>query len=128
MKLTLRLILPGLLIWVIPFLVGFFFYDANGKLATDIFLFKSVMIITLVVVVSYASIRSFRRVDSNYTKHALISGLVWMALLLLLDIVILIPMSGMTGQEYIFQIGLRYLIVPIISTTYGYAATNAAGS
>ncbi len=122
MKPIVHMLLSGLLIWLTPFLLGSAFYDANGNLATDVFLFKTIMILVLSLAASVATVKNFKKIDSNFMRQGLTMGFVWMFLSLLLDIIILIPISGMSGIDYTYQIGLRYLIIPTISTSCGFVA------
>lgn len=119
MNQTLRTVLLGLLIWAFPFVLGFFFYDATGNLIADIFLFKSVMLLTITFTTVFSIRIATRMTTENFFKQGLIFGLLWLTIPLLLDVLILIPMAAMTTTEYLFQIGLRYLIIPIITVSTG---------
>ncbi|MCG2713132.1 MAG: hypothetical protein L6416_12530, partial [Candidatus Omnitrophica bacterium] len=52
--------------------------------------------------------------------EGLIIGLIWLAINLILDFIILIPMAKMNIGTYFAQVGLRYLTIPIFSITVGY--------
>ena len=54
----------------------------------------------------------------------MIVGLTWFGLNIVLDLLILIPMSGMTLPDYFAQIGLRYVAIPAMSTAVGAALAN----
>lgn len=119
MKQTGRILLLGLMVWAIPFIAGFFFYNEEGKLAADIFLFKTAMLLMLMLSLSLALNLHFKKVESNFVKQGLIVGGVWLLISLLLDVVTVIPMSAMSVQDYTVQIGMRYLSIPIISLLCG---------
>lgn len=119
-----RNVLYGFLAWLIPFIASFFFYSREGKLTIDIFLFKSIMIVVgsfsaAILLVSY-----FRNINVDYFKEGIIVGMIWFGISIVLDLLILIPMSGMSITDYFMQIGLRYLAIPAISIAVGTALKN----
>jgi len=120
----LKIGLFGFLTWLIPFVVAFFFYSKDGQPLIDIFLFKSIMIVVSAIVGVSLLVLYFKKIKRNYVKEGVIVGLAWLAINLILDFVVLIPMSGMPLQTYFGQIGLRYLIIPVISTGMGYVAEH----
>ena len=64
---------------------------------------------------------AFRYIDASL-RSGLIIGCYWLGLNLLFDLLILVPMSGMAVGEYFYDIGLRYLLLPIIATAMGVVA------
>jgi len=124
MKRYLRICLYGFLAWLIPFVTAFFFYSKEGKLAIDIFLFKSIMIVVGSISAAYLLITYFKKVNSGFLKEGIIVGVVWFGLNIVLDLLILVPMSGMTIPAYFTQIGLRYLAMPAMSVAVGTALFN----
>ncbi|MCA9372002.1 hypothetical protein KC726_03835 [Candidatus Woesebacteria bacterium] len=124
MKPHLKILIYGFLAWLIPFIISIFFYTADGTLRTDIFFFKSIMIVVGTASASYLLILYFKTIHRNVIKEGIIVGLIWFAINILLDLIILLPMSGMPINDYVVQIGIRYLAMPIISTTIGIALAN----
>ena len=119
-----RNVLYGFLAWLIPFIASFFFYSREGKLTIDIFLFKSIMIVVgsfsaAILLVSY-----FRNINVDYFKEGIIVGMIWFGINIVLDLLILIPMSGMSITDYFMQIGLMYLAIPAMSIAVGTALKN----
>lgn len=114
----------GFLAWLIPFLASFFFYTKEGKLTIDIFLFKSIMIVVGSVSAAILLVLYFKKINEAYLKEGIITGVVWFGLNILLDLLILIPMSGMFIKDYFTQIGIRYLAIPAMSITVGTALKN----
>ncbi|NJD51451.1 MAG: hypothetical protein FIB07_01125 [Candidatus Methanoperedens sp.] len=117
-------VLYGFLAWLIPFVASFFFYSREGKLTIDIFLFKSIMIIVGSFSAAILLISYFRNVNVDYLKEGIIVGVVWFGINIVLDLLILIPMSGMSITDYFMQIGLRYLAIPAMSIAVGTALEN----
>ena len=85
----------------------------------DIFLLKTIMIITWAGAGGFLLVKYFQTVQKNYLKESVFLGLIWLLINWFLDFTILLPMSSMTLQEYMMQIGLRYLMIVIFSVSIG---------
>lgn len=120
----LRNILYGFLAWLIPFVASFFFYTREGELTIDIFLFKSIMIVVGSFSAAFLLVSYFKKIKADYFKEGIIIGLTWFGINILLDILILIPMSGMSIGDYFTQIGISYLVIPAMSVALGIALEN----
>ncbi len=114
-----RLFVFGSLVWLIPFVVSFGFYDQSGKLTVSDDLFKSSMIVISSLVGCYFIYRHMIGIDSHFKIEGLVVGLVWLALNWLLDIFILIPFAKMEMGDYFISIGLRYVQIPVIAFFMG---------
>ena len=123
-KKYLRAVLYGFLAWLIPFLSSLFFYTREGKLTIDIFLFKSIMIVVGSVSAAYLLISYFKKIETDFLKEGIVLGVMWFGLNIGLDLLVLLPMSGMAIPEYFAQIGLRYLAMPAMSIAVGTALAN----
>ena len=119
-----RNILYGFLSWLIPFVVAVFFYTREGVLTIDIFLFKTIMILVGSISAAFLLVSYFKKIDSNYLKEGIVVGIVWFSINILLDLLVLIPMSGMSIADYVPQIGLRYLVIPVMTIMVGLALAN----
>ncbi len=124
MKKYLKNVLYGFLAWLIPFIASFLFYSREGGLTIDVFLFKSIMIIVGSISAAFLLISYFKRVDADYLKEGIMVGVIWFGINILLDLMVLIPMSGMLITDYFTQIGLRYLVIPAMSITVGATLAN----
>ncbi len=124
MNKNIRNILYGFLAWLIPFVTAFFFYSKEGGLVIDIFLFKTIMIVVGAIVGAFLLVSYFKRVNANYLYEGIIVGLTWLGINILLDLLVLVPMSEMALPDYFAQIGLRYLVMPVMSMMVGSALTN----
>lgn len=122
MNKILKLIWYGFVVWLVPFLAGFLFYTREGVLLIDIFLFKSIMIVLGALVGVCFFVRYFRSLKRDFVYEGVIAGLVFFAVNIVLDLIVLIPMSGIGVGAYFAQVGLRYLIMPIMSVGMGYSA------
>ncbi|EPG75115.1 hypothetical protein LEP1GSC058_0134 [Leptospira fainei serovar Hurstbridge str. BUT 6] len=124
-NIIIRVLLFGFLVWLIPFVIAFGFYSPDGKLQTDIFLFKTVMILVGNATGCYFLFLISKRVTLPALKPFLIIGVIWLLENLGLDMLILVPMSKMNLHDYFIQIGLRYFVILFVSTAVG-AAIDAS--
>ncbi|MDH4091008.1 MAG: hypothetical protein OEV74_03470 [Cyclobacteriaceae bacterium] len=116
--------LYGFLSWLIPFMSAFLFYTSEGVLSIDVFLFKSIMIVVGSVSAAFLLVSYFKKISTDYLKEGVTIGLTWLVMNLLLDLVVLIPMSGMSIPDYFTQIGIRYIVIPVMCITVGIALKN----
>lgn len=127
MKQYLKLVLFGFLAWLIPFVASFFFYDKTGHLViADISLFKSIMIITGAATGAILLILYFKKIHERYLYHGILTGIVWLIINWGLDILILLPMAKLSIYDYFAQIGLRYLVLPVMCIMAGYLLAKKA--
>ena len=124
MKKFLKNVLFGFLAWLIPFISAFFFYTREGKLTIDQLLFKSIMVVVGSVSAAILLVFYFKKIERSYLKEGIITGIIWFAVNILLDVLILIPMSGMSLGSYFTQIGLGYLAIPAMTIAVGAALAN----
>jgi hypothetical protein len=66
----------------------------------------------------------FKKIKADYLKEGIITGIIWFAVNIVLDLLILIPMSGMPVPTYFTQIGLGYLAIPAMAIAVGAALAN----
>lgn len=118
----------GLLAWVVPFVSAIPFIGSDKQLLVPKELFKSIMVVVSIASGSWLLLRSFAQRSSQAGKRKLTAmsgltlGMMWMVMHWVLDVLILLPLNGMSSTEYAMDIGLRYLCVPIIGYALGYAA------
>jgi hypothetical protein len=122
-KKYLKNVLYGFLAWLIPFVASLFFYSKEG-LTIDIFLFKSIMIVVGSISAAILLVLYFKEIRGAYLKEGIIVGVVWFGINILLDLLILIPISGMSIADYFTRIGISYLVMPAMSITVGASLAN----
>ncbi len=110
----------GVIIWLVPFVLSFLFYRPDGTLVIDIFFFKTIMIVAGSLIGVCMAVKYFRQVKKDYLNAGITIGLAWFLISIVLDLAVLVPMSGMAIVPYFTEIGLRYLIIPIITVGMGY--------
>ncbi len=109
----------GFLVWLIPFVSAFAFYTPEGHVRISQDLFKSIMIVVSVAVGSFLLVRYFSRVLSHFVREGIVVGALWLVLNIVLDILVLLPMSHLSFGDYLSQIGIRYVSMPILSIAFG---------
>lgn len=124
MKKHLKNILFGFLSWLIPFVASIFFYTKNGELTIDVFLFKTIMIVIGSISAAILIVLYFKKINKDYLKESIILGLLWFAINIILDLLVLLPMSGISVSDYFTQIGLRYIVIPVMSVMVGAVLIN----
>ena len=124
MNKNIRNILYGFLVWLIPFVSAFFFYSREGGLVIDIFLFKTIMIVVGAIIGAFLLVSYFKKINNSYLREGIIVGLAWFSINILLDLLVLVPMSEMALPDYFAQIGLRYLVMPVMSIMVGAVLSN----
>lgn len=112
-------LLYGFLIWLVPFAVSIPFFSRNGELLVDILLFKTVMILVGSLIGAFCLVRYFKHVKANLVREAIIIGLVWFTMSIVLDLIILVVINDMALSAYFIEIGLRYLTIPIFAIAVG---------
>ncbi|MEZ5776065.1 MAG: hypothetical protein R3D33_15575 [Hyphomicrobiaceae bacterium] len=111
----------GVLSWLLPFAASVPFFDSSGTLLVAQPLFKSLMVVIGGGIGVALLVVAFRRLVPGVASGLGI-GLFWLALNLALDLAVLVPMNGMTVPAYLADIGLRYLLLPIVATGMGLVA------
>lgn len=118
LKKVLKIMLFGFISWLIPFVSSFFFFSKEGLLI-DKFLFKSIMILVGSASGAGLLIYYFKSVTKNFLREGIVIGLSWYFINILLDFMILLPMSGMSIRDYVMQIALVYSTIIAMSTAIG---------
>lgn len=113
-----RLILIyGFLLWLIPFCVAVSIFSLKKSGAP---LFETIMPVTLAACGVVFSLLYFRGARVASWREGLLVGAVWFAVSVAIDLVLFSsgPMK-MSFDAYMQDIGLTYLIYPIVTTGFG---------
>lgn len=118
MKSFKRAALYGFLLWLIPFAVSCFIFPLKQSGSP---LFETIMPIVVVASGVVFVNLYFIRVGQAYLREALAVGVFWMIISLLLDLSLFMwgPMK-MSFVTYMTDIGLAYLIFPILTVGVGH--------
>ncbi len=116
MKKNVKILLWGILLWLVLFIVGFIIYPLHD---TNFLLFKTIMVVSSCLVGMIMLALYFKKVENNFVSEGIAIGIIWLAVNLLLDLIVLVGLFKTPVGEYFIGIGLRYLNIPIISIGIG---------
>jgi len=118
MKSIKTVLIYGFMIWVIPFLVAMFIFSFRESNRA---LFESIMPVVLVSTVVGFAVKYFRSIEAEFLREGIFIGAIWLFVSLALDFPMFSagPMK-MDASGYLSDIGLTYLIIPIIVIGLGY--------
>lgn len=125
MNKNLKIILFGFLVWLIPFAVSFFIYPLKASIYP---LFESIMSILIAVAAVIFSYFYFKGIETNFVREGIVTGIVWFVIVIVIDLLIFMPSSPMHMDftDYMMTIGVKYLIIPVVTIGSGYIAQNKA--
>lgn len=118
-----KALLFGVLIWLIAFAVAFAIFPLRE---TSRPLFESIMPVALALATVFFAARYFEVVESRFVSEGFLLGIIWMAVNLGIDLPLMLSPSPMqmTPGEYLGDIGLTYLLLPVITTGMGVVAAQ----
>jgi hypothetical protein len=125
MKKWLQIFGFGFLTWLTPFVTSFFFFRGN-QLVIDLATFKIIMAL-LLCLVTILCLKVVLKRDAP-RRFAGAVGLSWLVINLVLDTLILLPLSGQSFPQYLSTTGLIYLLIPMLSFAMSRAATQRQAS
>lgn len=120
-----RAVLAGIVTWLVPFLVSLLFYNQNG-LTIDVFLFKSIMIVAGAITGALMIVWYFKPETKDFLRAGIIFGAAALAINWVLDLIVLCGMLGEDPLSWFAGVGVRYIVIPVMSITAGYIAEEKA--
>ena len=115
----LKICLFGFLIWLIPFIVSFLIFGLHEDHRS---LFESIMAVAVTLSVVIFSIIYFKTVGKGYIKEGVIIGMIWLIINLIIDLIIMVLLESpmqMSIDDYMMDIGLTYMVIPVITIGFG---------
>lgn len=111
------------MVWLIPFLVSFVVFPLKETMRP---LFESIMPLVLTITVITLTYYYLKDMDADFAKAGVIAGVVWFAISIIVDLALFLPASPMQMgfTDYMMDIGLTYVMIPVITTGMGYMAQN----
>jgi hypothetical protein len=114
----------GALIWFVTFAASFVIYPlkTNSYAAP---LFESVIAVTLAALTVLFALKYFKRIEQDYLNEGILIGVLWLAMNVIIDLPLFLldsPMK-MTIERYFMDIGVTYLMIPVITIGFGYLKT-----
>ena len=112
-------ILFGFLVWLLPFIVAFLIFPIHESNRP---LFESIMPLVITISVVIFSYLYFKNVEKNVKSEGAKLGIIFLLISLVIDLILFIPNSPMhmSLTNYISDIGLTYLMIPIITVGMAY--------
>ncbi len=120
-----RVVLYGFLLWLIPFIVAMLIFPIHD---TNRPLFESIMPVVIAVCMVGLINFYFGRIEKATLWTGLVVGLIWYAVNVGLDLLMFMwgPMK-MSFGEYMSDIGVTYIMIPVITTGTAYLLQRRAG-
>jgi len=103
----------GVLMWLIPFVIAVIVFGIHE---TNRPLFESIMAVTVTSCAVFLGLSYLSKVKDNVQSEALRAGILWLIISVLIDAPMMLfggPMYMTIGQ-YISDIGITYLIIPVV--------------
>lgn len=119
-----RAVLFGLLVWLVPFVVAFIIFPLRESSRP---LFESIMPVAVASVTVALAVRYMRLVARDHLREGAVIGALWFVMCVLIDAPLMLfggPMAMSIG-EYMGDIGLTYVIIPVITVGIGAAVGSA---
>jgi len=110
-----KALLFGFLVWLVPFIAGFLAWPVHGQPVFETILAIAVTGSGLVFATIY-----FRSIERITRFEGVRLGALWFAISLLIDLLMFMPAASpmhMSFTAYMLDIGLTYLIYPMITIT-----------
>jgi len=116
LKLIKSMLLYGVMLWLVPFIASFALYPVHTGNRP---LFETIMSIIIVGSAVLFTNLYFRKLDSDFIKEGVMVGIIWAAICLAFDLPVFLWGFKQTLAGYLGDIGLVYLIIPIITISSG---------
>lgn len=112
-------IVYGVAIWVGIFVVSMLAFPLHTNERP---LFESIMPIASTIITVIFSILYFKKIEKDYIKIGTYLGVIWLMINIIIDLLMFMegPMK-MPFVDYIKDIGLTYLLIPVITIGFGYS-------
>jgi len=124
MNKSLKIILLGLLIWVIPFIVTLFVWDFEANISNvSLIWFNAILAFAWAVGFAIAVFIYFKSKIKDPRKEGLVAGISWYIILLIMDLVVLVGAFGMDLAGY-FTMLVTYLGTLILPGVIGEILTK----
>jgi hypothetical protein len=114
----LKTVLFGFLLWLIPFAVSVLIFPLRTSQRS---LFESIMPVVIAIWTVFFSIFYLSRKKSDFLKEGIFIGIAWLLISIVLDLTIFIagPLK-MPLWDYATDIAVTYLMIPAITSGFGY--------
>ncbi|MBU2214197.1 hypothetical protein KKC44_06685 [Patescibacteria group bacterium] len=113
----------GFITWLIPFAVAFWIFPLRESQRA---LFESIIPVVISISVVIFAIIYLKKLEKKYLREGLILGFLWLAVSMVIDLFMFMwgPMK-MSISDYMEDVGLTYLMIPVITTGLAYLLKTA---
>jgi hypothetical protein len=120
-----KIILFGLLLWLIPFAVSVMIYPLRIYQRV---LFESIMPVVITIWTVFFCLIYFLGEGRGSLRDGILLGFGWLMISIVLDLIFFMqgPMK-MPFMDYLADIGITYLIIPAITIGFGYFIEKNVG-
>ena len=115
MNKILKIVIFGLIVWLIPTLVTLL-----ASYVIGIYLFDVISALAIAITVIVFAYLYFKYVNTDYLKEGVVTGIVWLLISLVLDIaLVFLQITKLTLMEYLIYVSPLYIIIPAITIGFG---------
>jgi hypothetical protein len=120
---SLKIVIFGFLLWLIPFIISFIIYPLKIGGSP---LFESIMPIVITIMVVLLTYFYLITIETDFIKEGIKIGIIWFIINVIIDLFIFLPpnVMHMSFSNYMADIGITYLIIPTITIGMGIVAAN----
>jgi hypothetical protein len=115
-----RVMMFGLISWLVPYGVSMVFMGADGFVHSDYAFYRTVMLITVMLTTAVLLAAHFRSISQSFFREGVLVGMLWLEMNLSLDLLVVLPYSGMGVVNYLAQVGIDYVAIPLLAFLAGY--------
>jgi len=113
----------GFGVWALPFVVGMALFSLQKNYHE---LFDAAMVFMLVLTTILFSAMYQKKTGSSSVNSMIVIGFMWLGICLLIDVPLFLLALGWTAKQYAVDIGVSYLVIPLV--TAGMAKAYALGA
>lgn len=120
-----KALLFGVVVWLVPFVVAFLIFPLRESSRA---LFESIMPVAVAGATVALGVVYMARVSRGFVREGVLLGCLWLAICVAIDAPLMLfggPMH-MTIGEYLADIGVTYLMIPVITTGLGLVLERTA--
>lgn len=121
---VIRVVAYGVLIWMLNFSASMIFAGSDGFVHGDYTQFRAVMFMTNTLSAACLLALHFRHVKRSFLREGILVGTVWLEINLSLDFLVVVPRSGLGIIDYLTQIGIDYIGIPVLAILVGFVMTS----
>jgi hypothetical protein len=121
---SLRALIAGIIVWMVPFAVGTALVTPGGQPRVSFIVFKVVLVATLALTGVVAGWWLAKKGDLGSLLAIAAASLAAIAVNLVLDMVVLLPITNQAATEYLSEVAVSYLLIPVAYATAQWQASH----